>query len=504
MDTYRKRRILIELGLTILLGLSLGYTWGFKSHTRSVDLVYLTQSLVEGRLAVDTPMSHYGLTVDSRRVGENTYVTILPGLPYVASIPFRLVYGHELPDLKDVQLFLGRFVAIPLTLLGFLAFRRLLRVQLVDDAVIDATSVFIFMGTPVLWAGNHLSVHVFLGLLLCVALTAIHTLESQPLSRMRGTMLGFGAGCALGWGVISHPLGWLMALLTLVYAATGAIRHHRPAMFAMAAATVAGLGLWGYLSHLIAGAPLGLAISKTWDVRCFRDLLSYEHGMLVSAPGLFLGLIGYGVMWQRKVRRRALFYAGSGAILIIAIYVCLPHPAEALPLFAIWVGVGVAFGLDATQMPLAWGLFRGITAAGVVISMSVALVLALTPQLLSDPYWEVLRASLESGTRAPNLVKDMPGKGNWDLLPMLVLTCLATGEVLFRGVSDVGARSRQVTAAILSVTLMFLVIGGVTRVGGTVTEKESKAMLREVDPLHQQQRGMNKGMNKVIKQIDGL
>ncbi|MEZ4461352.1 MAG: hypothetical protein R3E66_16880 [bacterium] len=505
MDTYQKKRLVTEVFLTLVLAFGLSYSWAYRSELLDLDVTYLTVGIAEGRFAVDTPMAHYGVPLDSVRVDNNTYLKVLPGLAYVASVPFRVVEdAAALPPLKDLTAFLRRFVAIPLTLLGFLGFRRLLRTQLVDEPVIDVVSVAVFFGTPMFWAGRYLSVDAFLACLLAAAMWALHTLESRPMSPAKGTLVGFGAGCAMGWATISHPLGWLVAVMVFLYGVSGPIRYHRPSMMAMLLAIGGGIALWGYLGNVLVGGAIGLQIADRWETGLITDFLSLEHGMLAAAPVLWLTVLGIPSLWQARPRRRAVFYGLAPLILLFAAYFALPDPYGVLPVVAVLMGVGVAAAIDAAQMPATFGIYRGLAACAVVTSVLTVGVLGLTPQMLEDPYWSLLAASVSAEVFAPNLLGQFGMKGLVTVIPVASLALLMAAFVLLRGVTDVGARGRQITAGVIAVVVLAVSLGVVTKAGGYWTPQREKAVMKKIDPLNKHQRGMKQGMDQVIRDVGSM
>ncbi len=500
METYQKKRLLIEVTLALLVAFVLVFTEGWPTKDYKAQLPYLTVGIAEGTLAIDTAMAHYGHSVDSVRVEGKTYISTPPGLAYVASVPYRMAYGSDLPSLADLVNFLNRWVGVPLALLCFLSLRRILKLTHVDGPGIDVASLVFAVGTPMMAQGTRLDADVFLALLLLLALRALLTLETKPLSPIIGTLMGFAAGAAMGWACLSHTMGWLLAMLFLGYAVTGTIRHHRPALVSMLVAAGFGLAMSLYLTNLITGSPFAAPAIEGWKANLLADLISTKRGVFFTSPILVFWPIGAGILWRRGLRRLSIFTVVAPILWLIGAYQTSTG-SSAYPVALVFMAFAIGHMMDVVgQMPTVHGLTRGLSVAGVIITLSVFTVTAQSPIIVPKGVWESL-----TGPIAPNLGQTLLGlEGYLAVVPLILGGLLLVVFVAVRGLTDLPNRSRQAWAAVFTVVIASAWLAVATHGAGRWTEKEEKNFIKQANPLRQQQNGLQKGMKKVIHDVDGL
>jgi len=507
MDAYQKKRRIIEVALAILVAFVLVFAEAYPTKTADLDLSlpYLTVGIAEGTLAIDTAMAHYGYSADSLRVEGKTYISSPPGLAYVASVPYRIVYGSELPPLLELLNFLNRWVGIPLALLCFVTLRRVLKLTHVDGPGIDVASLVFAVGTPMMAQGTTLNADVFLALLLLLALRALLTLETKPLSGIVGTLMGFGAGAAMGWACMSHIMGWLLALLFVIYAITGTIRHHRPALVSMLVATGLGLAMSLYLTNLITGSPFAAPAVEGWKSHLIMDLISTQNGLFFTAPILVFWPIGAGVLWRRGLRRLSIFTIVGPILWLIGAYQTSTG-LFAYPVALVFMAFAIGHLMDVIgQMPTIHGLTRGLSVMGIVVTLGVFVSLAESPLGATDGVWEVLSNAYATGVFAPNLGKSLLGlEGNLTVLPLGLVGVLLAVFVAVRGLDDLPKKSQKIAASVITLLVTLASLALVTHGAGQWTAKEEKDFIKNSNPLKQQQNGLRKGMNKVIHDVDGL
>jgi hypothetical protein len=491
------------LGLTLLLGYTTLPLAISAPNERS--RLYLTVALVERHsFAIDVEVRRFGRIFDLATHDGHLYSDKAPGSSLIAIpayLALRAVFGQDQVRIEHLLL-LGRFaVMLPLSLLGVLALRALLRYLDVSRSIAHLVALTSIVATAAFHYGAAFFGHhivAVLGVLACL-------LTYRGRERHGATaMVHFaGVGAVLGLAQLTEYQAVVVTLPLFVHAVVSCRSRWLPLTAAMLLGGLPFALAFAFYHARCFGGPLELSYAHLYHRQMagvhgqgiggvlwptaegyFRALFSGHRGLLTTAPLLALAPVGPLGLWRR----------GHGAFAIassLAVLFALSFMAGSLTWEAGW-GYGPRLLLPVvpllmTQLAVAleayrrswrfWALFASTWVASLVSIQAVTAFFPEPPNELTNPLLDVVGNLAGGAIVIPNLGRylfDLEGLRS--LVPLLLLLSWP-GAVLLRTAVESSVRPRFLVGIPVALAIQWSVV---YYVGPTQRPAERAAFLRYV------------------------
>ena len=470
--------------LTALVGLLLAYSWTYLDvgAPNERSRIYLAVAMVDhGTLSIDEPMRRFGHMMDLARFEGRFYSDKAPGSSVLGAALYWTVRRFSEPgdwDIFALMQLMRHGLMVPLSGLGFLALRRLLRDELgLDAATCDLASLGWILATAAFHYGSAYYGHQIVAVaLICALYTALRARRLAASNRRAPATAAWAgaAGVAAGLaGLTEYQAGIPCALLALWLA--WALRQHPLALLAFGAGALPSLlGLLAYQNAAF-GGPLELSYHHlaleqmqqrhtqgvggvtlpAWEF-FHGGVLSLHRGLVPNAPWLLLGVPGLWEAWRRGHRGLALLLGTSSGLFVLFVSSSNTWfagwsfgPRLLVPILG-WMAVLAALGLEALRGRWwAEGLARGALVWGLLYNAAMAATFAEPPPEATHPAVDVARTMWDAGRVAPNLAsRALDLRGPASVLPLALLTGLALGLLVFLGLERMRRGQRLATATL--------------------------------------------------------
>jgi len=471
--------------LTLLVALIMGFGWFFlhASTPNERARLYLTHSVVEeGDISVDSEVRQWRGLYDLSKKDGRTFSNKPPGSSLMATVVYAPVrWAAPDAEWEDAHiLLLLRFgFMLPMSLLGFLAFRKWLRLLDISEPVIDISSLAWTLGTAAFFYTTAFFSHHIIGVLFVVALWLM---ERVRVARQEGrenedtTQSWWGvaegrataalvaqiclAGVALGQaGATEYQAGIPCALFAVYLVCHRELRHWTLlAGFAAGAFPFVIQLMWYH--HAAFGSPWELTyfynqhgtshfFPPHWAY--FKGLMfSLHRGLFSTGPYLLLAIPGTWLLWRRPRRLLAGFVAAAllWRIGFLSGYEWWNgdwgfgprHMVSSMGLMSMLAAVTA----DRWIGTMGDWLVRGLAVAGVWYNQLINAFVGSMPLSAKNPVMDFVVTLWPEGLVTPNLVRYVTSlDGIWSLMPLGGLVMVVTIIILTRGIDRFPARWRQ-------------------------------------------------------------
>ncbi len=491
-----------ELALSAWLLATISYAWTYSelSGPNEYTRAYLTAALVDDHaIRIDRSLRRFGGVYDLASHDGHFYSDKAPGSSLLAAPIYALARAGDDPKNWDADRIVNlarTWLMLPLSLLGFVLLRRLLRLLGRSEAAIDLVSVGYSLGSAVLHYGTALYGHVivatlWIAVLYGLAEAGVLVPPDASIVPPRGVKakcawVAFAGMCAglaglteyqataaaalFLWPVLrSGPGRWWAAL---AYTAGGL-----PCALVLLAYNKAAFGGPFQLSyqHLVGTALRdlhgnGLA-GATWPTReaLLGLLFRPSRGLLATSPWFACGFVGLVWMAGRRSLRALWLTLLSGCVYF---YLAVASSSvwfggwafgprlliPAMPLFAL----AAAYAFDAYAHLLAFDvIMRAAVAFSVVYQQLVQVTFPELPPETQLPLQESVGPLLLAGIVTPNLgCKFMP----LGLKNMIPLAVSLVGWLGFIAWPRAGSARARALGALGSLTLAAALLWAVWRI----------------------------------------
>ncbi len=511
-------RMLRDVTLTVLVAILVGYGWHFLQFDTPNERarVFLTVAMVDhGDVRVDKPVERWGDVYDLSRHQGHWYCNKPPGSSLLGAAlyaPLRWVAPDAEWSDKGLLLLMRFGIMLPLSLLGFVAIRRWLRMLDLSEATVDLASLAWILGSAAFhYAGAFFS-HQIVAVCFVVAgyiiewtRRACQPLEddstdaphdetstpSEPDSTespdassspptWRASLAMLGAGLALGLaGATEYQAGITCLFFAIYVVAMPSLRDLRLIVpFGLGAGLFVAILLvyhdmafggpfqLSYFYHRGGGvAPTGL---PHWEYTK-GVLFSPHRGLLITNPWMALVVPGAWLLFRRGEVWRGL------AVLLFAGFAFrfgfllgyknwhgswsfgLRHLVPQMGLMTVLCAVAIESWLDSA---IGSWLVRGSIIAGVTYNQVMDAFNAVVPETTTNPLLDMVFRMYQEGMPSPNVVQVLtPLEGLTTLVPLAVLVAGTIVFIMLRGLGRLSGRLRQ--TAIAALALLPTVVLGV-------------------------------------------